>query len=469
MSVRFRYFPAFAAVAFLGLLCIPVYYVDLWSSTMPSRVVPESSSSIQEDDVTPSPPPPHSKDEIGFRRRQASMDDRLIEVTAYNISSHDLVSRYQEPRRLRQSLPLEPYVRRTNLNPVTLDAYGVDVVGFALRMARDRLRMEKYGHYRRRPPSSSSPPVANEIFDEADLESKAAAAVANENPVNVTEVLIVTYFRGGTTFFGDLLNEYPGTFYHFEPLHSVTQNDQVQSSDEILKSMNILRNLFRCDYENLSEYVDYVREPDHRFLFEHNRRLWFACQFHSALCYNRNFLTSICSMHPIRVTKLVRLRLAQAKQLLVEVPNLKVIYLVRDPRGLYSSRRDLAWCNLTRSCIEPTFFCEDMRRDIAVAAELKRTMPDRFLAIRYEDFVAIDTDNQLAKVLDFLGLEPHPRLNRFITSHSRLRTGENPGGPYSTKRDSRKAPFLWRRKLSVEEIAYVEDACSDVIRRLNFT
>ena len=36
---------------------------------------------------------------------------------------------------------------------------------------------------------------------------------------NARNILIATSWRFGSTFLGDLLNHYPGTFYSFEPLH----------------------------------------------------------------------------------------------------------------------------------------------------------------------------------------------------------------------------------------------------------
>ena len=38
-------------------------------------------------------------------------------------------------------------------------------------------------------------------------------------PTHAKKILIVTTWRSGSTFLGDLLNHYPGTWYSFEPLH----------------------------------------------------------------------------------------------------------------------------------------------------------------------------------------------------------------------------------------------------------
>lgn len=45
-------------------------------------------------------------------------------------------------------------------------------------------------------------------------------AISDDIPVqSARNVLILTSWRSGSTFLGDLLNHYPGTFYSFEPIH----------------------------------------------------------------------------------------------------------------------------------------------------------------------------------------------------------------------------------------------------------
>jgi len=42
-------------------------------------------------------------------------------------------------------------------------------------------------------------------------------------PGAAKHVLILTSWRSGSTFLGDILNHYPGTFYTFEPLHYISR------------------------------------------------------------------------------------------------------------------------------------------------------------------------------------------------------------------------------------------------------
>lgn len=433
MFVRVRYFPViFLALVVALILLIPYYYSENWSFVrVPSKATAEEA-------------------EVAARRAETTVTWRVpaLASSMNEIDDRRFVEGGDETIVPQAAPPLQPGGRMDQYRFAHLTA---NIAEFALQMARDRIEIERFGLI---PPSQRG---VNGSREDSNGDRNASDSRL--------QVMVVTYFRGGTTFFGDLLNQLPGTFYHFEPLHMISLNDQVSSSEQVAEAIRLLRRLLRCQYESVPSYIEWARRNDNRFLFEHNRRLWLGCQFQPALCYDDHFLSGMCHLHPIHIFKLVRLRLSYAKRLLDEFPGLRFIYLVRDPRGLYSSRRDLAWCNGTQSCIEPASYCGDMRKDLTVALWLRKHYPDRFLAVRYED-VALDPKRETHRVLDFLKLTYNAKLERFIESHTQPRIGEDLGGPYSTKRNSKKAAFSWRRKLSPHEVDAVESVCGDVIRQL---
>ena len=163
-------------------------------------------------------------------------------------------------------------------------------------------------------------------------------------------ILLLTTWRSGSTFTGDILNQYPATFYYFEPLHYYAnrrEKDAIQSEDIFLKS------LFQCSFnkDNFG-YLQHVAQWANSFLFKkHNWRLWDSCRNVlplNTMCFLPEFLSFACRLHPIRLIKTVRIRLKSLASLLEDPQlKLKVILLVRDPRGVFNSRQsDLvsAWC-----------------------------------------------------------------------------------------------------------------------------
>ena len=59
-------------------------------------------------------------------------------------------------------------------------------------------------------------------------------------------ILVLTSWRSGSSFLGDLLNQYKGSFYYFEPLHyyAFTSSMKDQSKSDFIKS------LFNCNFTN---------------------------------------------------------------------------------------------------------------------------------------------------------------------------------------------------------------------------
>ena len=80
-------------------------------------------------------------------------------------------------------------------------------------------------------------------------------------------------------------------------------------------------------------------------------------------------------------------------------------------------------------------------------------------AIRYEDF-AKDPTSQSQQVLQFLGFQMHPEVSKFLESH----TTQNIGGVSSTFRDSKSAPYHWKKDLSFDKIASVQEKCGEAMR-----
>ena len=82
-------------------------------------------------------------------------------------------------------------------------------------------------------------------------------------------------------------------------------------------------------------------------------------------------------MHPIQFGKTVRLPLSHAEYLLNEIQNLKILYLVRDPRATLQSRKGRDWCVATPSCHKPETLCGDLVNDFDSFLDLRKTFPDR--------------------------------------------------------------------------------------------
>lgn len=264
--------------------------------------------------------------------------------------------------------------------------------------------------------------------------------------------IIVTTWRSGSTFLGDILNAMPGNYYHYEPLLNF-EIIQIRGAPYAQEAIKNIKQLLHCNYSDMNEYLDYGEA--HNNLFSHNTRLWRACRLYSPLCWEPKFLTSFCKVFPLQSMKIVRLRLALAEQLLDDPDlNVRIVLLIRDPRGTLQSRKHREWCPGRPDCDHPPTLCKDMVADYYAAEILNRKYPQRFRAVRYED-LSLEPYKQTQEILEFYGLPFDPMVEDFLDSHTHL----DIGGVSSTFRDSKSAPFHWIRDLTYYEIENIQNSC----------
>ncbi|XP_017069892.1 carbohydrate sulfotransferase 4 [Drosophila eugracilis] len=269
--------------------------------------------------------------------------------------------------------------------------------------------------------------------------------------------VVVTSWRSGSTFLGDILNSIPGNFYHYEPLLDFGIKQIRDPEDQELAVQN-LKNLLNCDYADMIDYLNFGKT--HTYLFEHNTRLWDVCREFPRFCWRPAFLTRFCRLFPIQSMKTVRLRLAQAEKLLEDqsLSNVRIVLLVRDPRGTMQSRRHRVWCGGNEDCEDPRLVCQDLQDDYKTAEMLLQKYPSRFRTVRYED-LSLSPSEMTEDILHFYGLPFDPAVEEFLDTHTKV----NIGGVSSTYRDSRSAPFHWMQDLKPEEIKQIQDVCVDAM------
>ncbi|XP_063588383.1 carbohydrate sulfotransferase 4-like [Penaeus indicus] len=269
--------------------------------------------------------------------------------------------------------------------------------------------------------------------------------------------LIVTSWRSGSTFLGDILLSHPGTFYHYEPLLDFGIK-QIRCGDEAAQAMHNLKHLLNCDYSEMEHYLKYG--PSHPWVFSHNSVLWSRCKTFPDLCWKPEFLSPFCSLFPFQSLKTVRLRLNLTEELLEDKKlGVRLLLLVRDPRGTLQSRRHRDWCPGHKDCDDPETLCKDLVRDYITASVFRRKFPESFRAVRYED-VSFNVFNKTKELLDFFRLDFHPNIQKFLHTH----TSRNKGGVSSTFRDSKAAPVHWQKDLSWEEVQRIQGVCGKALQ-----
>lgn len=268
--------------------------------------------------------------------------------------------------------------------------------------------------------------------------------------------IVITTWRSGSTFLGDVLNSHPANFYHYEPLLDY-EIVQIRSGPLASEALLNLKALLNCNYTGMDHYLEYGKH--HNWLFTHNTRLWAQCQQHPELCWLPDFLSPFCRLFPFQSMKVVRLRLQLAEELLSDPSlNVRMLLLVRDPRGTLQSRKHRDWCPGNPDCSEASYLCADLVSDFLAAVRLNAKYPNRFRVMRYED-LSVEPYMGVQDLFQFFGLDFHPSVQQFLDTHTKM----DVGGVSSTYRNSKSAPFHWRQDLTHQEVKSIQHVCAQAM------
>ncbi|KAF2353417.1 P-loop containing nucleoside triphosphate hydrolase, partial [Trinorchestia longiramus] len=187
--------------------------------------------------------------------------------------------------------------------------------------------------------------------------------------------LLVTTWRSGSSFVGDLLSAHPATMYHYEPFH-VFGITRPKHGHMALTAQRYLNHLLTCNYSQMDQYINHGKK--NQCVFNKMKSLWSVCSKSRNLCQSSDFLSRFCALFPFQLTKTVRMPLNLTEEFLKNVEfDVRVLLLVRDPRGTMQSRKHLSWCRSDNSCRNPAALCDDLVNDYQNAQKLYQLFPDR--------------------------------------------------------------------------------------------
>ncbi|XP_037089198.1 carbohydrate sulfotransferase 6-like isoform X2 [Pollicipes pollicipes] len=270
--------------------------------------------------------------------------------------------------------------------------------------------------------------------------------------------MIVTTWRSGSTFLADVLNSHPAMFYHYEPLMDFGIR-RVRHGALADKAVTNIQRLMSCDYSEMGDYIAYSRT--HHYVQEHNWRLWRYCGAGKReFCWRSDFLSAFCRLFPFQTMKTVRLALNATERLLKAQPELRVLLLVRDPRGTLQSRGHRTWCPHQPDCDDPARLCDDLVADYWAAQRLAKLYPPhRLRVVRYEDF-SLHLNSSVPALLHHARLHYHSTIQQFVKGH----TSFSKGDVSSTFRKSNVAPFMWPKSLTWPKVRAIQSTCSKAMK-----
>lgn len=321
------------------------------------------------------------------------------------------------------------------------------------------------------------------------LESvKSQSGEANETEEATSRVLpvhllIVTQRRSGSSFLGQIFNQNPWVFFHFEPLKLLEIQKNVYPN-----ASSLLANLLKCRFDRTPHLTDFY---NHETLHRMSSKV--LCS--PPLCvtnvdYNKmrsstvkkcgpleaEVMTNLCNVYPHKVVKLIRLYSVESLTPLLKDKdiNLKVIHLLRDPRGTLSSRskedpKRTKALSLGKSLShDAAYICRRMRHNFNFARNNPELLRGRYLRVRYED-IATDPEGWTAALYKFAGMGDVPvNVHNWIQQNTRESTSEASRDIYSTHRNSSANAQAWRHHVTFPVVKEIQKYCGEVMEEVGY-
>ncbi|ELU14798.1 hypothetical protein CAPTEDRAFT_222213 [Capitella teleta] len=169
-----------------------------------------------------------------------------------------------------------------------------------------------------------------------------------------------------------------------------------------------------------------------------------------------------CETREVRAAKTVRATMKSMEMLLENVPNFRLIHLIRDPRGAILSRKEFD--NSARGSFskgtdlmakEALLYCRTVVKDVKLRKKLEERFPGRIYPIIYDDFVKYPlkyTEN----IYNFVNSSIHEKTLSWIIQNT------------STKKNSSNIASRWQDTLTFKKYKDVMTNCREFFEQVKY-
>ncbi|KAM9302335.1 carbohydrate sulfotransferase 5-like [Gastrophryne carolinensis] len=315
-------------------------------------------------------------------------------------------------------------------------------------------------------------------------------------------LLILSSWRSGSSFVGQMFSQHPDVFYLMEPAWHVWVTMFQNSARELHMAVrDLVRSVFLCDMSVFDSYMPRQRNVSTLFQWAVSRALCTApaCNdFARDEITNEKACKTICGKSPFEnveqtcatyshiVIKEVRFFDLKVLYPLLTDPslNLKIIHLVRDPRAVAKSREESGKA-LTRDngIVLNTNGTKVDDSKYEVIQEICRShiqmyetatfktpafLKDRYMLVRYEDVVR-DPLREIKQMYQFANLKMSDKLEKWIYN---ITHGQSPGKKKEafmiTSRNAVNVSQAWRNILPFTKVKKIQEVCKGAMGMLGY-
>ncbi|XP_069142273.1 carbohydrate sulfotransferase 1-like [Argopecten irradians] len=305
-------------------------------------------------------------------------------------------------------------------------------------------------------------------------------------------VLILTYMRSGSTLIGDILQHHANSTYAFEPLRFIEEYVRTGKEVHYLNGthrtyprensswvlVDMLYRWLTCDVTRINimdlssvmliqsnSYADYYRCISLRKRLQRattNQRRKFISQ-----CIKQ--LRDKCEAGTVFIVKTIRFDMASAGLLLKLLPGLKVVHLLRDPRGKLLSEFNpevKSWTSLQSRAYA---VCNQIQSDILETNLLFKSNPNSIRILTYEQF-SVDPILKSQNMFMFLNLTFTREMYTYVKSLTLQRKERR----YSKrtwavqKTNAKLTSMRWRLDMEYEDVEEIDQNCVNLYKTVGY-
>ncbi|KAL7640878.1 UNVERIFIED_CONTAM: hypothetical protein RMT77_008015 [Armadillidium vulgare] len=264
--------------------------------------------------------------------------------------------------------------------------------------------------------------------------------------------------RSGSTLLGELLSNYSReTKYYFEPDQYLEKNLCLKNDSCTVRFFN---DLLSC--KGNKTFHDWFKKKRFFFKFYDSKAKRCNNETDYKTCVDEIDLNDDCRNSGLLLIKNIRTRLKIVRDVLRTNKDLKIIHLIRDPRGSLWSIKRFKWG------VSEESRCKDFADDLKAFNGLKKRFPQRIINVSYELF-SKEPLRETKRIFKFLfNLNDIPEVTaNFLKEH--LSPEADVTGVMSTFKNATSQYQLWRRKISDDYLKKIENIsdCREGILGMN--
>uniref|UniRef100_A0A8C5PPG0 Sulfotransferase n=1 Tax=Leptobrachium leishanense TaxID=445787 RepID=A0A8C5PPG0_9ANUR len=329
-----------------------------------------------------------------------------------------------------------------------------------------------------------------------------SSSLSYQSPRKPVHVLIISSWRSGSSFIGQIFNHHDDVFYLFEPGHPVWMRLNTESAEILHYPVrDLFRSLFTCDVSPLYSYLPNGGQSISELKFFAESRALCQTPFCAAsipgegyernLCFHRcrnaslGKMEGLCRTYSHVVMKTVRIFNLNILLPLLQDPSLdlRILHFVRDPRAVSASRKYFSLTVDDRIVLGEESVIDSQKMKITLGQVMAKicnaqlainkaanaageSLRDRYMFLRYED-LALDPLENVKKIYNFTGLSLTPQQEKWIyniTHQDDLKTWGFM--PYS--RNANVVIQKWRKVLKFSNVQEIERLCKGAMAQFGY-